>query len=187
MKAQIIVVVVALVLTARPLAAGTGEGPSRHEWGKHGDSAMNEGDIVLESTDGTRKVAMLLGAPLGNETVDGVDVGLFVLQASNPERLKAGAKGPTHLFNVTFKAGDGSRLIKEAMGTVVIEGPGENQRVVMRSRESHHEAFARLEEEGEYRISVEFLAADKKGQTESYPFVYKRNAPLQHCGSHPER
>jgi len=186
MKAPIIGVVFAVVLAALPLTARAGDEPSRHEWGKHGDEALIEGDIVLESTDGTRKVAMLLGAPLGNETVEGIDVGLFVLQASNPERLKAGAEGPTHLFNVTFKAGDGSRLIKEALCTVVVEGAGESQRVVMRSRESHHEAFARLEEEGEYRIRVEFLTADRKGETGSYPFVYKRNAPLQHCGSHPE-
>jgi len=186
MKAQAIAAVVAIVLAALPLAARAGDEPSRHEWGKHGDDALVEGDIVLEAPDGTRKVAMVLGAPLGNETVEGIDVGLFVLQASNPERLKAGATGPTHLFNVTFKAGDGSRLIKEALGTVVIEGGGESQRVVMRSRESHHEAFARLEEEGEYRIHVEFLAAERKGETGSYPFVYKRNAPLQHCGSQPK-
>ena len=70
-----------------------------HEWGRHADEKLHEGAIVLEAQDGTRKVAEVLGGQLGKETVEGVNVGLFVLQASNPERLKTGAKGqPFKLF-----------------------------------------------------------------------------------------
>ena len=82
-------------------SAGAGE-PDVHEWGRHADEKLHEGAIVIEAQDGTRKVAEVLGGQLGKETVEGVNVGLFVLQATNPERLKPDAKGPTHIFNVAF-------------------------------------------------------------------------------------
>ena len=144
-----------------------------HDWGKHSDDELYEGAITIEATDGTRKVAKVLGGPLGKETVDGIEVGLFVLQASNPERLKPGAKGPTHIFNVTFMEEGGSQLIKEALGAVIIERSGvEPQRVTFRPVGSHHQAFARLEEKGEYQISVDFVTGGHKGQTQTKPFKY---------------
>jgi hypothetical protein len=156
-----------------PWSMAAAEDTPLHEWGKHSDDELYEGAITIEAQDGTRKVAKVLGGPLGKETVDGIEVGLFVLQATNPERMKPGAKGPTHIFNVTFMEEDGSQLIKEALGAVVIEKPGlEPQRVAFRPVGSHHQAFARLEEKGEYQIRVEFVTSGRKGETQARPFDY---------------
>lgn len=144
-----------------------------HEWGEHSDEKLYEGAITVEADDGTRKVAKVLGGPLGKETVDGIEVGLFVLQASNPERLKPGASGPTHIFNVTLMEEGGSQLITEALGAVVIERPGtEPQRSAFQLAGSHHQASTRLEEKGEYQISVEFVTGGHKGKTQAMPFDY---------------
>ena len=144
-----------------------------HEWGEHSKEDLYEGAITIEADDGTRKVAKVLGAPLGKETVDGIEVGLFVLQASNPERLKPGAEGPTHIFNVTFMEEGGSKLITEALGAVIIERAGtETQQKAFKLTGSHHQAQARLEHKGEYQISVEFVTGSHKGKTQSRPFNY---------------
>jgi hypothetical protein len=149
------------------------ENKSLDEWGKHSDEALYEGAITIDADDGTRKVAKVLGGPLGKEVVDDIEVGLFVLQASNPERLKPGAKGPTHIFNVTFMDAGGSKLITEALGAVVIEKPGtETQRKPFKLTGSHHQAQARLEQKGEYRISVEFVTGSHKGTTQAKTFDY---------------
>ena len=162
-----------MLLSNAAYAVAAAEDTPVHEWGKHGDEKLSEGDILIEAQDGTRKVAKVLGGPLGKETVDGIEVGLFVLQASNPERLKPGAKGPTHIFNVTFMEEGQSQLITEALGAVIIEKPGtEPQRVSFRPSGSHHQAFARLEDKGEYQISVEFVTGGHKGQTQAKPFDY---------------
>ena len=161
------------MLASVSFAVAAAEDTPLHEWGKHSDEALYEGAITIEAQDGTRKVAKVLGGPLGKETIDGIEVGLFVLQASNPERLKPGAKGPTHIFNVTFMEEGGSQLIKEALGAVIIEKPGtEPQRVSFRPSGSHYQAFARLEKQGEYQISVEFVTGGHKGQTQAKPFDY---------------
>ena len=143
------------------------------EWGDHSKEDLYEGAITIEADDGTRKVAKALGGPLGKETIDGIEVGLFVLQASNPERLKPGAKGPTHIFNVTFMEEGGSKLITEALGAVIIERPGtETQRKSFQLTGKHHQAQVRLEEKGEYQISVEFVTDNHKGKTQSRLFNY---------------
>jgi hypothetical protein len=161
----------ALIAGASWVAAA--EDAPLHEWGKHSDEDLYEGAISIDASDGTRKVAKVLGGPLGKETVDGIEVGLFVLQASNPERLKPGATGPTHIFNVTFMEEGGSQLIKEALGAVIVEKPGtEPQRVTFRPVGSHHQAFVRLEDKGEYQVSVDFVTGGHKGQTEAKPFNY---------------
>jgi hypothetical protein len=143
------------------------------EWGEHSKEELYEGAITIEADDGTRKVAKVLGGPLGKEVVDGIEVGLFVLQASNPERLKPGAKGPTHIFNVTFMEEGGSQLITEALGAVIVEREGlETQRVPFKLNGSHYQASTRLEEKGEYRISVDFVTGSHKEKTKTMPFDY---------------
>lgn len=146
---------------------------SKYEWGQHDKSTLSKGDITIEAADGTRKVAKVLGGPLGKETVDGIEVGLFVLQASNPERLKPGAMGPTHIFNVTLMEAGGSELITEALGAVIVEREGiDPQRVQFKRSGSHHEAYTRLDEKGEYQIRVEFVTGSHKGQTQTMLFDY---------------
>ena len=161
------------VLTGISSALTAAEDVPLDEWGKHSKEDLYEGAITIEADDGTRKVAKVLGGPLGKETVDGIEVGLFVLQASNPERLKPGAEGPTHIFNVTFMEEGGSKLITEALGAVIIEREGtETQSKSFKLTGSHHQASARLEEKGEYQISVEFVTGSHKGKTQSRLFNY---------------
>ena len=167
--------------------AGAGE-PDVHEWGQHADETLHEGAIVIEAQDGTRKVAEVLGGQLGKETVEGVNVSLFVLQATNPERLKPGAKGPTHIFNVAFVEEDGSRILADATGTVVIAGAGSRQRVALRPFRSHYQVQARLEQPGDYHLHVEFAVAGRAGATKPVLFTYKRKSVTTEAGhSQPEK
>lgn len=164
---------VLVILANVSYLAAAAEKKSLHEWGEHSDEELYEGAITIETEGGIRKVAKVLGGPLGKETVDGIEVGLFVLQASNPERLKPGATGPTHIFNVTFMEQGSNQLITDALGVVIIEKSGlEPQRVSFQLSGSHHEAYARLEEKGEYQISVEFVTPGHKGQIQARPFDY---------------
>ena len=161
------------VITGMSCVLIAAEDKALHEWGEHSKEDLYEGAITIEADDGTRKVAKVLGGPLGKEVVGGIEVGLFVLQASNPERLKPGAEGPTHIFNVTFMEEGGSKLITEALGAVIIERTGaETQRKSFQLTGSHHQAFARLEEKGEYQISVDFVTGSHKGKTQSMLFNY---------------
>lgn len=175
MKIYTFTACVLITLISNPIFAAdaaTGEA-SLQEWGQHDKAKLSEGDITIEAQDGTRKVAKVLGGPLGKQTIDDIEVGLFVLQASNPERLKPGATGPTHIFNVTFMEQGGSELIKEALGAVIIERPGtETQRITFKPSGSHHEAYARLDEKGEYQISVEFVTGSHEGLTKAVAFDY---------------
>lgn len=174
MKIHMLVIGLSLAVMINTTHAAAGaDKPALHEWGEHSDEDIYEGAIYIEAQDGTRKVAKVLGGPLGKETVNGIEVGLFVLQASNPERLKPGAEGPTHIFNVTFMEEGGSRLITEALGAVIIEKNGlEPQRVQFQPSGSHHQAQTRLEQKGEYQISVEFVTGSHKGQTQARLFDY---------------
>ena len=75
--------------------------------------------------------------------------------------------------NVTFMEEGGSKLITEALGAVIIERAGaETQRKSFQRTGSHHQASARLEEKGEYQISVEFVTGGHKGKTQSKLFNY---------------
>jgi hypothetical protein len=157
-----------------------GENSLLHEWGQHSDEELYEGAITVKAPDGTQKVAMLLGGPLGKESVSGVEVGLYVLQADNPARLKPGAKGPTHIFNVTFMDEGSNQLIKEASGAVIIESAnGESQRVPIGLVASHYQVSVRLEERGKYQISVAFVAQGHRGRTQgmTYDYIGKLDSP----------
>ena len=161
------------VLTVISSAAAAAEDVPLDEWGKHSDEQLYDGAITIEAPDGTRKVMKTLGGPLGKEVIDGIEVGLFVLQASNPERLKPGAEGPTHIFNVTFMEEGGSKLITEALGAVVVERDGtETQSRSFQLTGKHHQAQVRLEEKGKYKISVEFITGSHKGKTQARLFDY---------------
>ena len=161
------------VLTCMPGMSTAADDVPLDQWGKHSDEQLYEGAITIEADDGTRKVAKVLGAPLGNETIDGIEIRLFVLQASNPERHKPGSTGPTHIFNVTFMEEGGSQLITEALGAVTIEKSGlEPQQVPFKRSGSHYQSFARLEEKGLYQISVEFVSGAHKGKSQAKQFNY---------------
>ncbi len=185
-KLRIVVLVLIMFYGLSWSNAGAGE-PDVREWGQHADEKLHEGAIVIEAQDGTRKVAEVLGGQLGKETVDGIDVGLFVLQATNPERLKPGAKGPTHIFNVAFVEEDGDRLLADATGTVVIAGAGSRQRVALQTFRSHYQAQVRLEQPGNYHLHVEFTAAGRSGTTSPVLFTYKRKSVASKVGDSPPK
>ena len=170
------------MLCVQPWSGAIAEEADVHEWGQHSDEDLHEGAIVIEAQDGTRKLARVLGGQLGKETVDGVDVGLFVLQASNPERLKSGAKGPTHIFNVAFVDQDGGRMLADVTGTVVIVGAATQQRVAIRPFKSHYQVRTRLEQPGDYQLHVEFAAGDRAGTTRPVLFTYRRKSVASQAG-----
>ncbi len=131
------------------------------------------------------KLTTMLGGCIGRETVNGISVGLFVLQASNPERLKPGASGPTHIFNVAFVDENDARIVEDASGTVVIAGAGFQQRVDLRPNASHYQVRTRLEQTGDYHLHVEFAAAGRAGSTQPFVFTYNRKTSAQTC--HPSQ
>jgi hypothetical protein len=67
----------------------------------------------------------------------------------------------------------GSKLIREALGAVIIARPGtETQRIPLKPSGAHHMAYARLDEKGKYEISVDFTTGGHKGLTEASTFNY---------------
>ncbi len=130
------------------------------------DKKLYPGAIYVTNQGMITDLAVPLGAPVNQSEIDGVDVRLFVLRAESPARHQPGARGPTHLFNITFSEDNDEGLIKEALGALIIEGHGKPQRVALRPHESHHRAFARFDMEGDYQISVEYVVKGRKNRTE---------------------
>jgi hypothetical protein len=179
MLSRLLTAITAVILAASLGPAVAAEEPEHDHAGMqaqeedpHAGHQMHEGAITF--SDGTQEYkANVLGGNIGKQTVAGVDVGLFVLQAESPERLKPGAAGPTHLFNVTLVLAGEAELLKEASGAVVVTGKGEPQRVALSPFKSHHQAPVRLDEPGEYTLMVEFSAAGKTGKTDPMSFAYR--------------
>jgi hypothetical protein len=140
---------------------------------------LHEGAISITG-EGLSETMTVLGGQLGRETVNGMNVGLFVLQAESPERLEPGAKGPTHVFNVTFLEVGKPGFVAEVRGALIIEGAGEPRKVDFRPYESHYQAATRLEQEGDYRIRVEFRTDGTEGQTAAFPFRYQTKKHGEH-------
>jgi len=140
------------------------------------DPRLHEGAIYYGKNNQIEDVAVPLGGLVGSDTVDGVSVGLYVFQASSPERHQPGAKGPTHLFNITFTEEEDGNLINQVLGALLIQGPGPKAETRYRIHpfKSHQQVAVRLDHEGEYRLSVEYLARNQQGKTKAFPFVYIR-------------
>jgi len=144
---------------------------------------LHEGAMEVTG-QGTRTVATVVGGVVGTETVDGIDVGLYVLQAESVKRLAAGAKGPTHMFNVTLVDHPSGEMIHDATGTVTVTGAGGEQQALLKPVASHQRAVVRLDEEGEFQVRVSFATAGHHGTTRDFPFHYRRAASQGHrCGS----
>lgn len=155
---------------------------SEHE--NHGsDDAKhkNHQGAITYTGDGTERSTTVLGGALGTQTVSEVLVGLFVLQAQSPERLKEGGSGPTHMFNVTFTDEKTQELLETAKGTITVTGSdGSQQSGEIQPFRKHFQAGFRLEHPGDYLIEVAFESGGRKGQTETYPFTYVRKpAPTE--------
>ncbi|EGV50405.1 hypothetical protein [endosymbiont of Riftia pachyptila] len=140
------------------------------------DPRLYEGAIYYGKEDQIEDIAVPLGGVVGSDTVDGINVGLYVFQASSPERHQPGAKGPTHLFNITFTEEEDGNLIEQVLGALIIQGQGpqKESRHRIHPFKSHQQVAVRLEQEGEYQLSVEYLAKGQQGKTKAFPFVYVR-------------
>lgn len=165
------------LFSALLIAVGSATAQQDDEHGGHG-GGTHEGAISITG-DGSLDWMTVLGGSLGNQTVAGVDVGLFVLQADNPARLAPGAKGPTHVFNLTFLAADDGDDPDGVVGALHIEGPAatETLKVPFKPHQDYYQAATRLENEGDYRITVEFATDDGGGRTREFAFQYRRKKP----------
>jgi hypothetical protein len=167
-----IVVVTVTCLTSQ----ATAQGQSGHEHGQ----APHEGAISITGNDVNEKMTVI-GGSVGHQTLNDIEVGLFVLQAESPDRLAPGAKGPTHLFNLTFLDASESGRIDGVAGSLMIEGPdGESWKAPFKPFDSYYQATTRLEQEGQYKLSVQFEAEGHDGQTQQFPFEYRRKKHQGH-------
>lgn len=125
----------------------------------------------------------MLGGVVGNKTVDGLRVGLYVLQAQEREKLKPG--DPNHAFTVTLKDGKSSALLKRGDVSIAVSG-GDNavQGGTMAAQSTGvFRLGVNLPKPGEYRIKVAFKAAGHSGQAE-FPYVFRTHAPAMPAHHH---
>lgn len=177
---ELLVVVVGLTAVAcggsstpaEPETLASGQDRERRGDG-HGAHDMPEGAISFSRQGQTFKTTAL-GGLVGADSVDGVKVGVYVLQAESPERLKPTGSGPTHLFNLTFVDENGEELIHEASGTVTVTGAdGLQRRETFERFESHFQARVRLDHPGDYRLRVDFETGAGSGSTAPLEFNYR--------------
>jgi hypothetical protein len=148
-------------------------------------AAAGKPDVDLSETDmshtgktpggGTVTVPWsLLGGAVGNRTVNGVRVELFVLQAQDLDKLKPG--DPNHAFTVTLKDDKSSELLKQGEVSLAVAGAGPLRPTAMSSRSSGvYRSGVALPKPGEYRITIAFTSAGKSGQAE-FPYVFRPDA-----------
>jgi hypothetical protein len=162
---------------AIPASLASGQSSEKEESGSGHEGHMKHQGAITYTGDGTERSTTVLGGALGSQSVSDVTVGLFVLQADSPERLKEGGSGPTHVFNVTFTDEKTEELLKQAQGTIVVTGAdGSQQSEAIQPFRKHFQARFRLEHPGDYLIQVAFESGDRKGTTQTYAFNYVRKA-----------
>ncbi len=160
-------VILAALLGTVPLAPAQQQFPSQvKEKGELPPPVPGEFRIRGE---GKEIAPTLLGARVGEETVDGVKVGLYYLQAASPEKLKP--TSPTHLFYVVLRAADDKEgaIIDDATGSVLFEGNGLAREVPLNLAESdlpppRYEVPVRMEKAGMYDATVRFTTGNGKGE-----------------------
>jgi hypothetical protein len=161
-----------------PIQAGEKEKGEEHEQHEdaHSGHQMHEGAITFTGQGQTHK-ATVLGGVVGKDTVESILVGVFVLQAESPDRLKPDGSGPTHIFNVTFADEQTEEMIQQARGSVTVIGADGRQRnETFNPFASHFQARLRLDQPGDYLVRVDFETAGRTGTTKSFPFAYRRKS-----------
>jgi hypothetical protein len=123
----------------------------------------------------------LLGGAVGNQTVNGVRVELFVLEAQDMDKIKPGA--PNHAFTVTLKDDKSGEFIKHgAVWIHVAAGAVPAHRTAMNSpSEGIFRGGVSLPQPGAYRLTVAFNAAGRKGRTD---FAYEYRRPTGPAAAH---
>jgi len=166
----------AVVADPAALAAKTGQ-----------DRAMSETDMSHSGdADGGGKVTVpwnLLGGAVGDRTVDGVKVELYVLQAVDPSQLKPG--DPNHAFTVALKDAKSSEFLKQGTVSIAVTGAGvsgQGSQMALRPNGVFRGGVA-LPRPGQYKVMIAFKTESRSGQAE-FPFVYQPTAPGQHEHQH---
>ena len=126
-------------------------------------------DVGPMAGNGRSTAGELLGEQIGIETVEGVKVGLYVLQAEPPERETP--TSPAHLISVTLLDRAGGEVIKDAMVSIVAQGEGEKEEEIpLTAVKAWYQGSARLRERADYSMKVEFEAGELAGTaTFKYP------------------
>lgn len=170
------IMLIGVVAGLAALACGGPSAPAvtaQHGEGQEGEHRMHEGAITFSGQGQTFKTTVL-GGLVGFDSVDQVKVGVYVLQAESPERLRPTGSGPTHLFNLTFMDETTEELIREASGAVTVTGTdGRRRREEFGGFESHFQAQLRLDQPGDYLVQVDFETERGSGATRSLPFDYR--------------
>jgi hypothetical protein len=113
----------------------------------------------------------LLGGAVGNRTVNGVRVELYVLEAQELDQVKAGDSN--HAFTVTLKDDQTGEFLKQgAVSIAVAGGSGAVHRSVMSARSSGiFRSGVSLPQPGDYRLTIAFEAAGRKGEAD-FPYEF---------------
>jgi hypothetical protein len=116
----------------------------------------------------------LLGGAVGNQTVNGVRVELFVLEAQDPDKLKPG--DPNHAFTVTLKDDKSGEFLKQGDVSIDVSagaGPARHTSMGLRS-DGIFRGGVSLPQPGEYRLTIAFNAEGRKGKAD-FPYEYRRS------------
>jgi hypothetical protein len=145
---------------------------------------LSETDMSHTSTSSEGTVTVpwtMLGGVVGNRTINGMDVGLYVLLAQEPDKLKPG--DPNHAFTVTLKDAKSSALLKQGEVSIAVAGGGTPVKPAPMSAQSAgvFRLGVRLPQPGQYRIKVAFKAEGRSGQAE-FPYTFSAAAqpPAHH-------
>jgi hypothetical protein len=113
----------------------------------------------------------LLGGVVGNRTVNGVRVELYVLQAQDPGTLKPG--DPNHAFTVTLKDDKSGEFLKQGEVSIAVTGVTNSaQPSLMAARSSGvFRSGVSLPQPGDYRLTIAFKTAGRSGQAD-FPYVF---------------
>ncbi|HEX4597067.1 MAG TPA: hypothetical protein VH278_04720 [Burkholderiaceae bacterium] len=133
---------------------------------------LTESDMGHTGSDGTVTVPWdMLGGVVGNQTVNGLRVGLYVLQAQDPAKLKPG--DPNHAFTVTLKDDKSGALVKQGDVSIVVLAEDVVQRGSMAVQPNGlFRLGVRLPRTGDYRVKIAFKAGGRAGQVE-FPYVFR--------------
>jgi len=138
---------------------------------------MTETDMSHTGSTPQGKVTVpwnLLGGAVGDRTVNGVKVELYVLQAQDLEKLRPG--DPNHAFTVTLKDEKSSEFLKQGKVSILVTGDaGTTRRSEMSTRSSGiFRSGVALPRPGEYRVTIDFKSAGHAGQAE-FAYVFGPN------------
>jgi hypothetical protein len=170
---------IAAVAAAQPdrnaAAAAVSPEPDLTETDMSHTGSSPEGTVTVPWT--------MLGGAVGSKTLNGLRVGLYVLQAQEPEKLKPG--DPNHAFTVTLKDDKSGTLLKQGDVSIAVSGGGNAfQRGSMAAQSSGvFRLGVNLPKPGEYRIKIAFKAAGHGGQTE-FPYVFRAGTPAMPAHHH---